>query len=142
MGRRRQAREQALQILYGIDLSGDPVHQAIENFSAMHGATVHDQAEYLVYEATRQRETIDKILERHVTHWSIERLSAVDRNLLRLGVTELLCCDDIPPKVTINECVEIAKRFGDDESPAFVNGVIDKIAQDDESIAAAKRLTR
>ncbi len=73
---------------------------------------------------------IDRLLKRVIQHWQLERLSAIDRNILRLGVAELLYFDDIPPKVTINEYIEVAKLFGDRESAAFVNGILDCVARD------------
>jgi N utilization substance protein B len=142
MGQRRRAREDALQILYGIDISGTPITQALEEFAAGREEPLDPFTEYIVYEAARQREIADEILSETMTHWSVDRLSVIDRNILRLGITEIMCCEDVPTKVTINEYIEVAKKYGDTESPKFVNGVIDKVAQDRAHISTRKRLRK
>ena len=71
--------------------------------------------------------SIDALIKKHVKNWEIKRMAVVDRNILRLGCFELLFSEDIPPKVAINEAIELAKRFGDIDSPRFVNGILDKI---------------
>ncbi len=76
----------------------------------------------------RQAE-IDRKIENHSLHWKLHRMSCIDRNILRIAVYELLFCADIPPKVSINEAIEIAKTYGDKNSPAFVNGILDKIKE-------------
>jgi N utilization substance protein B len=140
MGRRRKSREEALQILYSIDISRTAVHRAVEDFMEARGEPVDPFTEYLVYEAVRQREEIDQILEEYMTNWHVDRLSVIDRNILRLGIAEIMCCEDVPTKVTINEYIEIAKKYGGPDSASFINGVIDKAAQDREHISTRKRL--
>jgi len=71
--------------------------------------------------------SIDTLIKKHVKNWEIKRMAVVDRNILRMGCFELLFSEDIPPKVAINEAIELAKRFGDIDSPRFVNGILDKI---------------
>ncbi|NUP89027.1 MAG: transcription antitermination factor NusB [Candidatus Sumerlaeia bacterium] len=142
MGRRRRSREEALQILYAIDIAHAPVHQVLEDFLREREEPLDPFTEYLVYETNRQREEIDKVLEEHMTNWHVDRLSVIDRNILRLGIAEIMCCEDVPTKVTINEYIEIAKKYGDEDSPGFVNGVIDKAAQDREHISTRKRLSK
>lgn len=142
MGRRRRAREEALQILYAIDIARTPVRQALDDMARARGAALDTFTEYLVYETVRQREEIDRVLEEHMTHWHVGRLSVIDRNILRLAIAEIMCCEDVPTKVTINEYIEIAKKYGDHDSPSFVNGVIDKAAQDREHISTRKRLVK
>jgi N utilization substance protein B len=70
---------------------------------------------------------VDKVISRHAENWQISRMAVVDKNILRLGVYELMHTEDIPPKVTINEAVELAKRFGDLDSPKFINGILDSV---------------
>jgi N utilization substance protein B len=142
MGRRRRSREEALQLLYAVDIAERPLHQVIEDLIRSRGEPLDPFTEYLVYETWRQRDDIDRLLEEHMTHWHVGRLSVIDRNILRLGIAEIMACEDVPTKVTINEYIEIAKKFGDAESPAFINGVIDKAAQDIEHISTRKRLTK
>jgi N utilization substance protein B len=70
---------------------------------------------------------IDPLIEKHSRHWKLDRMSCVDRNIMRLAVFEILCCEDIPPKVSINESIDIAKKYGTEDSGAFINGIIDSI---------------
>lgn len=116
---RRQARETALQTLYQIEMSGGDLPKEMEVFS-----------EQLVKGVLAQKEAIDQCIAKVATHWKLERMPAVDRNLLRLAVYELKECPDIPLKVTLNEAIEIAKKFGAEESSNFINGVLDKIAKE------------
>lgn len=82
-------------------------------------------AEVLLQIVAQNLERIDRILEQHLTNWSINRLSVIDRNILRLGIAELAFIDDVPAKVTIREMIRLAERFSTPESPRFVNGVLD-----------------
>jgi transcription antitermination protein NusB len=126
MGTRREARELALQALYQLDLSGEDAglfwgHEAAdEDVKAFAGE--------LVSGVRAAHERIDALIAASAEHWRLPRLSRVDLNLLRLGTYELLSCPDIPSAVTINEAIEIARRFGSEDSAAFVNGVLDAIA--------------
>jgi N utilization substance protein B len=81
----------------------------------------------LVNGVLRGRVQIDALVERFSSNWKISRMAGVDRNVLRIAVYELLCCPDIPPKVTINEAIDIAKKYGSDDSGAFINGILDSI---------------
>ncbi len=139
MRQRTKAREYALQLLYQIDLTGALPDDAIQAFWQQHLAAeeVRAFAELLVRGTTTNRSAIDVSIARYAEHWQIQRMAAVDRNVLRLGAYELLYCQDIPPKVTINEAVELAKRYGDLESSRFVNGVLDQIHKQDGSSASA-----
>jgi N utilization substance protein B len=132
MGLRHRAREAALQILYGMDVSGEDAERAIKRYWATLGAGEEpsDFANSLVRGCTAQREAIDDIIARTSQHWRVERMAKVDRNILRLGTYELKSVPDVPRNVTLDEAVELAKRYGDAESPAFVNGVLDHIARD------------
>lgn len=137
MGIKRQARECALQILYPLDMlardSGDSVtaQDAItrffENFDA--DARARERAETIVLGVVRERARIDTIIGEHSPRWRIERMAVVDRNVLRLCLHELLFDTETPARVVIDEGVEIAKRFGAEQSAAFVNGVLDSAAR-------------
>ena len=81
----------------------------------------------LVQGVLRTKTELDALIERYSEHWSLGRMSGVDRNLMRIAVFELLCCQDIPAKVSINEAVDIGKKFGTEESGAFINGIVDSI---------------
>ena len=132
MGTRREARELALQALYQLDLTGetDPGRGLAlfwSHFDAM--PAVREFAQELVDGVRARLERIDALIAASAEHWRLPRLSRVDLNLLRLATFELVACPDVPPSVVINEAIEIARRFGSDDSAAFVNGVLDHIAQ-------------
>src|SRR5512139_458525 len=132
-GTRSTGRAYALQLLYARD--GDPetdVTGAAVSWADMFELEVDPQAQLfareLVAASTARTQEIDDLIQTSSKNWRIERMSRVDRNILRLGATELLAFRDVPVKVVINEAVELAKRFGTAESSAFVNGVLDRIA--------------
>jgi len=130
MGTRRQAREHALKILYSIDVGGQSVEEAIRNYWALYepGAEGREFAELLVRGTAGRLEEIDGSLQRVSMHWRLTRMNSVDRNILRLAVFELFHVGDVPKRVTLNEAIEIAKRYGAADSSAFVNGILDKLA--------------
>ena len=132
MGSRRKAREAAVQMLYQMDLSGSAAAEAIGMFWQHLGVPVErdEFADQLVLGYARAQDEIDAKIRAVSRHWRLERMSRVDRNIIRLGAYELMHIADIPRRVTLNEAVELAKRFGNEESPAFVNGVLDRIAEE------------
>ena len=132
-GARRTGRAYALQLLYArdgdpaTDLSG-PVMSWAGEFDLEIEPTAQTFARDLVAAAVERAGEIDDLIASASKNWRIDRMSRVDRNILRLGACELLAFRDVPVKVVINEAVELAKRFGTAESSAFVNGVLDRIA--------------
>ena len=132
MGARRKAREAALQVLYQIEMTGSPAESAISLFWREHPAVEEVQkfAQELVEGTLRSQKEIDQLLERHSTHWRLSRMAVVDRNLLRMAIFELLYGRDVPVSVTLNEAIEIAKKFGTEESAPFINGVLDPLAKE------------
>lgn len=130
MGKRRKARELALQFLYQLDLRGeaDPALSA-EEFWARHPVDpeVRVFAEALVRGTMLHREKIDELIAQYAEHWALERMAVVDRNVLRAGIFELLWLAEVPPKVAINEAIEVAKKFGTEDSSRFINGILDRI---------------
>jgi len=130
---RRAARELALQALYQLEVLGEeepsPASLALFWAHFERGADPAGFARSLVEGVLHHREEIDRLLRSRMEHWRLERLSRVDLCLLRLGTWELLGHPEIPASVTLNEAVEIARRFGSEESAAFVNGVLDAVAQ-------------
>lgn len=142
MGSRTKARECALQALYQLDTSGGTADAALQGlFAHFEDADAADKrfAEQLVRGVQDVRPEIDEIIQRYSTNWKLDRMARVDRNILRLGVYELLRRGDVPIKVTLNEAVELGKKFGSEESSAFVNGVLDKIAHGKEMSAAVPK---
>lgn len=127
MGSRRHARELALQLLYQHELTHAPLEEMQAHFEGWRGASDSERAfaEDLVVGTLEHRADIDRHLEQQTTHWRFDRLAAVDRNILRLALFELLHQQDTPPAVVIDEAIEVAKKFGAEESPKFVNGVLD-----------------
>jgi N utilization substance protein B len=135
MGARRVGRERALQALY--QLEQDPkltVAQALEaGWAASDDEGPRDgDAERFAVELTQgvqlHRQKIDELLEQHSLNWRLDRMQRIDRNVLRIGVFEFLHRPEIPRKVTINEAVELGKSFGNEDSSAFINGLLDRIA--------------
>jgi N utilization substance protein B len=130
MTKRRKAREVALQFLYQLDLQGeaDPAPYAAE-FWALHPLDdeVREFADSLVRGTKSAQGTIDELIARFTEHWDLDRMSVVDRNILRLAVYELGWRADTPPKVVMNEAIEIAKKFGTRESSRFINGILDRV---------------
>ena len=126
-GKRSKARETALKILYQLDVTKDPAKKGLENFFEHHKVPVVSAPfiSDLVQGTWDRLSEIDRLLSRHATNWSLDRMAMVDRNVLRLATFELVFSKETPPKVAINEAVELAKRFGSDDSSKFVNGVLD-----------------
>jgi len=132
MGERRKSREYALQVLYSMDISNMSVDQALRLFWHEHAEANSDVAafaEVLVKGTAAFISDIDSIISSNSANWRISRMAAVDRNILRMAIFELVHLKDIPKKVTINEAIEIAKTFGTEDSKSFVNGVLDKISK-------------
>ncbi|MEK7849611.1 MAG: transcription antitermination factor NusB [Candidatus Omnitrophota bacterium] len=132
MRKRTKARELALQLLYQADVTSAGVKELVDDFFAMTAnageePSVRAFATELATSVNDNLVAIDETIAMSATNWQIDRMATVDRNILRLASCELLFRDDIPPKVAINEAVELAKKYGDLESGKFVNGILDKI---------------
>jgi transcription antitermination factor NusB len=129
MGSRRRARELAIQVLFHLEFnSGDPdeVFQLIcEHFGP--SKSFRDFSRELVLGVCENKEELDRLISRSSEHWRLERMSRVDRTILRLGAFEILAMPDIPSKVSIDEAVELGKRYGTRESGGFINGILDNI---------------
>jgi transcription antitermination protein NusB len=133
MGTRRKSRELALQMLFQADMGKQDAEQVRKTFWAEHGtasAEVRGFADDLFRVATDRVHDIDPLIEKHAEHWRMERMAAVDRNLLRVAVAELLSYRETPRAVVINEALEIARKFSSPESVHFVNGVLDSVGKE------------
>jgi N utilization substance protein B len=130
MGMRRKGRELAVQALYQLEVTGDAPGADLETFWRHFEASSDARAFALalVEGVRRERPRIDRLIADAAEHWRLPRLSKVDASILRVASFELIGCADIPARVTIDEAIEIAKRFGTSESAAFVNGILDRIA--------------
>ena len=133
MGQRRKAREDALKVLFQMDVAprqGDPLEHLDLYWESQDEEVEADRrayAERIVCGVRRGADEIDDLISSHALNWRLERLAAVDRNLLRLGIYELLHEPEVPRAVVINEALEMAKRYSTDESSQFINGVLDAV---------------
>ena len=132
MRKRTEAREYALQLLYKYDITAEPVTELdlfwVEDKEI--APPVNDFALQLVSGAIKHQEQIDKKISGFAANWELKRMAAVDRNVLRLGAFELLYLEDIPAKVSINEAVDLAKKYSGEEAGKFVNGILDSIKKE------------
>lgn len=133
MGKRRKARELALQLLYQLDLwdETDPSPHLSE-FWSRHPVDPEVRAftEALVRGTKLHQPKIDELIIQYTEHWDLGRMAVVDRNILREGVFELLWLTEVPPKVAINEALEVAKKFSTQESSRFINGILDRVRKE------------
>ena len=154
MGKRREARERAVQFLFQHDLNPpENIDRALDEFwESQRGAAIAEDkgtatwgqavqlppptteeaavrlfADPLIRGAVEHRDEADGVIKKHAKNWELHRIAAVDRNILRLAIYEMLHRDDIPPVVSINEAVDIAKKFSTQDSGKFVNGILDKV---------------
>ena len=130
MGARRKAREYAFQILFQLDFDSDNVKDKLEQFWQTHNCLpqVKQFAELLVKGTIKQLDQIDHRISHQSHNWCLARIAKADKNILRFAIYEILYCDDIPAKVSINEALDIAKKYSTSESVGFINGILDKIA--------------
>jgi N utilization substance protein B len=144
MGTRRQARELAMQALFYMDMRNNVSTEMLENFCANFIPPPKSRAFFLklVNGVLEARAEIDALVEQFSKNWDISRMSSVDRNVMRIAVFELLCCEDIPPKVSINEAVDVGKKFGTEESGAFINGIMDSIRANLETKGALNKVEK
>lgn len=132
MRKRTQSREFALQILYEMDITRDTYNESLSNFWQTHNEeyieeNIKNFTSELVKGVYDNLEVIDNKIAKYATNWQLKRMAVVDRNILRMGCFELVFRSDIPPKVSINEAVELAKKYSGLEAGKFVNGILDKI---------------
>jgi len=125
----RKARELAVKVLYMFDVQGAPDVEALQCFweSQAVRKEVRSRAEEMVKSVLDHLEELDRRINTASDNWRIDRMSRVDRNILRLAAFEILYDPDVPPQVSIDEAVEIARRYGDNKSPAFINGILDHL---------------
>jgi transcription antitermination factor NusB len=141
MGMRRKARELAVQVLFHLEFNpGDPdkvFHLICENFGP--SKAIRTFSKILVIGVCENKKGLDALISQSSKNWRLERMSHADRSILRLGVFEIVFMKDIPPKVTIDEAIELGKRFGTQESGAFINGILDNIYNKLESEEAIEK---
>jgi N utilization substance protein B len=130
MGKRRKAREVALQLLYQLDVQGESNPEPhLPEFWTRHPVDreAREFAEILIRGTKLHEPKIDELISQYAQNWELDRMAVVDRNILRQGIFELLWMEDVPSKVAINEALEVAKKFSTQESSRFINGILDRI---------------
>ena len=139
MSKRRKSREHTLKILYRRDITKEDINEIIKSYWKENNinSSITEFSEQLAKGTADNLEKIDDYIKKVSEHWAIDRMGVIDRNLLRMAVQELLFMEDIPLNVTIDEAIEIAKKFGTNDSANFVNGVLDKIKNDLEKTEAS-----
>ena len=129
MGKRRSSRELALKFLYQFELNEGDLDGQIKLFLERNSSQedVESFMKELVVSLIDKIEEIDEIIQKFSDHWVLDRMTVIDRNILRMGTYELLFSLSTPPKVVINEAIDIAKKYGNEDSPEFINGILDKV---------------
>ena len=132
MGKRRTARELALKFLYQTEFNSNSPDSELNSFCdrANVSEEIQNFTQALIKNIFFHKKEVDELLEKISANWATDRMAVIDKNILRLGICELLFDPTTPPKVVINEAVEIAKKFGTEESPDFINGILDKVFKD------------
>ena len=129
MGRRRKSREFALQALYQLNITKQDVNAVLAQFQEhfLPGGEADEFLRRLVLGVLEHRKELDRLIEQYSENWRLDRIDVIDRNILRMALFEFLYCQDIPPKVTINEAIDLGKRYGSGDSGSFINGILDRI---------------
>ena len=134
MKNRRKAREVVLQALYKFDVSNEEIDDCLNDVLSLKkfNQEVIDYSKRLISFVDNKRDEIDETIKKYSKNWKFERMAVIDRNILRIAIAEMLYMPDIPEKVSINEAVEIAKKFSTEESYAFINGILHRLYIDKE----------
>ena len=144
MRKRTFAREVAMKILYASEITKESIEECFRAFWKTQekvDEAVKKFSDFLVFGFAKNQKEIDEIISKHAANWKLDRMATVDRNILRLASFELLYTDEIPPKVAINEAIDVAKKYGDKDSGKFVNGILDKISKTEKSkVSSVSRL--
>jgi transcription antitermination factor NusB len=141
MSARRKARELTLKALYAFDISGTEAEQVAEDIILPSEIKPDARrfAEDLFFKTVQNAKEIDRMIRDNVKSWDFSRIAVIEKNILRLGICEILFFDDIPPAISIDEAIELAKKYGDKDSKNFVNAVLDSILKDLEKKKEPKR---
>jgi N utilization substance protein B len=127
--RRRKSREFALQVLYQLNITKQDVIKALTQFQEhfLSNGEADEFLKRLVLGVLEHCQELDRLIEQYSENWHLDRINMVERNILRMALFELLYCEEIPPKVTINEAIDLGKRYGSEDSGSFINGILDRI---------------
>ena len=129
---RRLAREYVLQVLYAYEMTHDPIEKIIRDVIGhrLESDNTRSFAEEFIHKTVMHIDELDQMIRAKAQNWEFDRIAILDKLILRMGITEFLYFEDIPPKVTINEAIEIAKRYSTEKSSSFINGMLDSILND------------
>jgi len=129
---RRQAREMALQVLYALEMSHEPIDQIISDVMILNENAECDEVlmRELVMKTVGNRDAIDERIRDRSRNWDFNRIALIDKIILRQSIAELIYSEDIPPRVTISEAIELAKKYSTEDSHVFINGLLDRIYHD------------
>ena len=129
---RRQAREMAMQVLYALEMSHEPIDQIISDVMILNENAECDEVlmRELVIKAVGNRDAIDERIRDRSRNWDFNRIALIDKIILRQSIAELIFSEDIPPRVTISEAIELAKKYSTEDSHIFINGLLDRIYHD------------
>jgi N utilization substance protein B len=127
--RRRKSREFALQVLYQLNITKQEAITALTRFQEHFSSNgeADEFLEHLVLGVLEHCQEFDRLIEQYSENWRLDRINMIDRNILRMALFELLYCEGIPPKVTMNEAIDLGKRYGSENSGSFINGILDRI---------------
>ncbi|MGB7574107.1 MAG: transcription antitermination factor NusB [Thermodesulfobacteriota bacterium] len=129
MRKRRKSRECALQVLFQLNITKQEAIKALSQFQEHFSSDgeADEFLERLVLGVLEHRQELDRLIEQYSENWRLDRINIIERNILRMALFELLYCEEIPPKVTINEAIDLGKRYGSGDSGGFINGILDRI---------------
>jgi N utilization substance protein B len=127
--RRRKSREYALQVLFQLNITKQEAVKALSQFQEHFSSDgeADEFLKHLVLGVLEHRQELDRLIEQYSENWRLDRINIIERNILRMALFELLYCEEIPPKVTINEAIDLGKRYGSGDSGGFINGILDRI---------------
>ena len=137
---RRLGREGVFQGLYALEISNDPKGKVLADILNRYSFNKKIQVfiSDLFYKTVENKSWLDQVISRHLDNWEINRIALLDKLILQMAISELYFIDDIPPKVTLSEAIEIAKRYSTEESSSFVNGILDAVYKEREKINLIK----
>ena len=129
MRRRRRSREYALQVLFQLNITEQEATAVLGQFQEhfSHNGDADEFMKLLVLGVLEHYKELDRLIERYSENWRLDRINIIERNILRMALFELLYCEEIPPKVTMNEAIDLGKRYGSEDSGGFINGILDRI---------------
>ena len=130
-GKRRKSRESVLKILYSLEFNPKSPEQVLDDFRSVNGeGSIDDFGAIIINGVIQDKEKIDGFIQQYAQNWNIERIALIDKNIMRIAIYEMMHLPDVPHVVSINEAVDIAKKYSTEDSGKFVNGILDKINKD------------